>query len=145
MQKTPVEFSAEASSSSEVDKSWIIQSSQFETKCDIPVEFGGQSNGFSPEDLFLQAAINCFIGTFKVMTNLSRAKFEKVLVKGKLIVDKNNDGKTVMKAVHLEIQVVAAENSQRIKSLVQKAIKEGFILNSLTSELSYSLNVNDEH
>lgn len=141
MQKLPLEFKSEAKADHLLERAWTVTSGSNETLCAIPQEFGGQGGGFSPEDLFLQAAINCFVGTFKVIAKLSKVSFEQVEVKGKLSVDKNAENKTVMKSVHLDIYISGVERPDRIESVVAKTIKDGFILNSIKSELTYSLKV----
>lgn len=139
MTKIPVEFISSAVASNDVSKSWDIQSGVYQAQCAIPPEFGGKGEGFSPEDLFLQAAINCFVGTFKVVAQMSRVSFAEVQVSGRLSVDKNDEGKVVMKTVHLDIKVKGADRPDRVETLVAKTLRDGFILNSIKSDLSHSL------
>ncbi len=139
MRAMPLEFRSQAKANPSFEESWIIQSGPQTAYCDIPIEFGGRGDGFSPEDLFLQAAINCFVGTFKAIAKASRVNYGELQVNGKLIVDKNIEGKIVMKTVYLDIEVYNAERMDRVESIVTKALKDGFILNSLKSEIQHSL------
>lgn len=139
MQKLPIEFYSEAKANGAFEAPWQIVSGHSQAFCAIPSSFGGKGGGFSPEDLFLQAAMNCFIGTFKVVAVLSKVSYSEVQVSGKLLVDRNDQGKTVMKSIHLEICVLAADPASRLAAIVAKTIRDGFILNSLKSDISYTL------
>ena len=139
MYSLPIEFRSEAEAGGEFSHPWTIVSGQSCSFSAVPAEFGGHGGGFSPEDLFLQAAINCFIGTFKVVAKMSKVSFSNVQVKGRLRVDKNSEGKTVMSAVHLDIEFQGVDRPDRVEAIVAKAIRDGFIINSIKSEISYSL------
>lgn len=141
MPNLPVQFNSEAITTNNFEQPWMIKSGPTEFLCAIPPEFGGHGGGFSPEDLFLQAAINCFMGTFKVMAKLSKISFEKIQVQGRLIVDKNEENKTVMKSIHLDTLFSGVDRPDRVETLVAKVIKDGFILNSIKSDLTYNLNI----
>lgn len=142
MHNLPLEFKALATANSNFNQTWTINSGANQAVCAIPPEFGGDGGGFSPEDLFLQAAINCFVGTFKVIAKLSKISFELVQVNGTLIVDKNEGGKVVMKKIHFEISLSGVDRPERIETVVSKTIKDGFILNSIKSEVTHSLEFN---
>lgn len=135
----PIEFKSLAEASGDFAAPWSIASIEANALCSIPREFDGAGGGFSPEDLFLHALINCFVGTFKVYTRASRIHFEKLSVGGKLTVDKNAEGRVAMTHCQLEIGVSGADRPDRIASLVAKAIKEGFILNSVKTKIDYQL------
>lgn len=135
----PLEFKSEARATSSVSSPWTIQSPEQTASCAIPTEFGGAGGGFSPEDLFLQSAINCFVGTFKVIAQKSRLTYSEIHVTGKLIVDTNPEGQIVMKSVHLEIMVSGADRPDRLPTLVNKVARDGFILNSIRSNITFSL------
>lgn len=141
MPNLPVHFNSEAIANKNFEEPWVIKSSSTESQCAIPPEFGGHGGGFSPEDLFLQAAINCFLGTFKVMARLSKISFDQIQVQGNLSVDKNEENKTVMKSVHLNISFSGVDRPDRVETLVAKVIKDGFILNSIKSDITYNLNI----
>ena len=141
MANLPIEFKSDAKTDNKFDQCWEVTSGNFKAVCAIPTEFGGAGGGFSPEDLFLQSAINCFVGTFKVMAKLSKLYFGELEVKGNLVVDKNSVGKIVMKSIHLEITISQVDRFERAENIALKALKEGYILNSLKSEITHSLNI----
>lgn len=141
MHSLPINFSSEAFSTGEFESPWSIKSGPVQAACAIPSEFGGYSGGFSPEDLFLQAVINCFVGTFKVYAKASRINFTDLHVKGKLTVDQGETKKVFMKTVVLDITIGGAERPDRIETIVAKTMREGFILNSVKSEIRHNLQV----
>lgn len=140
MKSLPLHFSSEAKANHNFDQPWQITSGEMAAKCAIPPEFGGKGGGFSPEDLFLQAAINCFVGTFKVVAQLSKLIYSEVHVMGQLCVDKNDLGQAVMKTIHLEISVTGVQRPDRLENIVAKTIRDGFILNSMKTVVTYKLN-----
>ncbi len=139
MPKLPLEFKSVAKANGYFEQPWLIQSGPQHSTCAIPPEFGGSGGGFSPEDLFLQAAINCFVGTFKVVANLSKVSFSELSVSGRLIVDKNEVGKIVMKSIHLDILLSGVDRPDRVETIIKKSIQDGFILNSLRSHITHSI------
>jgi organic hydroperoxide reductase OsmC/OhrA len=139
MPSLPLDFFSEAKATKNFEEAWPISSGPMKSVCAIPPEFGGAGGGFSPEDLFLQAAINCFMGTFKVVAKLSKISFSEVHVKGKLQVGKNEDNKVAMKSIELEIHIADADRPDRMDAIVAKSIRDGFILNSVKSQVTYSL------
>ena len=142
MNKLPINFSSEALASGDFEQAWLIQSGPVQSLCSIPSEFGGSGGGFSPEDLFLQAIMNCFLGTFKVYAKASRVTFSNIKVKGQLTVDQDESKKVSMKSVFLNIEFDGADRPERIETLVTKTMRDGFILNSVKSDIRYELVVN---
>jgi organic hydroperoxide reductase OsmC/OhrA len=135
------DFFSEAEAHQQFDQPWTVKSGPMQALCSIPNEFNGAGGGFSPEDFYLQALINCFVGTFKVYAKASKVVFQDVSVKGSLNVGPNAEGKVVMKKVTLNIQVNGCERPDRIQTLVAKVIRDGYVLNSVKSEIEYSLEV----
>ena len=141
MDKLPLNFSSEATANGNFEHSWDIKSGALEAPCAIPSEFGGFGGGFAPEDLFLQALMNCFIGTFKVYAQASRINFSNVSVKGKVTVDKDATGKIFMKTVMLHIKIDGSDRPDRIQTIVAKSLRDGFILNSVKTEIFHTLKI----
>jgi len=141
MIKYPLSFFARAEASQGIQSSWNTESQTIVSPCAIPPEFEGLGGGLSPEDLFAQALTNCFIATFKVYAEKSKISFEKVSISSELIVDTNEDKKTVMKKCVLNVNLTGCSNIERCKSLAERAFQSGFILNSVKTELSLNLKV----
>jgi organic hydroperoxide reductase OsmC/OhrA len=137
----PLLFSASAKASSGTQESWQITSQTRETACAIPPEFGGAGDGFSPEDLFAQALTNCFVATFKVYAENSRIDFKSVDVNSELVVDFGEAKLPIMKQITLNVKVAGASRPERIRTLAEKVITSGFILNSVKTEVRLNLEV----
>jgi organic hydroperoxide reductase OsmC/OhrA len=108
------------------------------------VEFEGAGGGLSPEDLFAQALTNCFVATFKVYAHHSRLNFKEVRVKSDLIVDLDDNKKPVMKKLVLRAVIVGADNPQKAQTLAERAMKQGFILNSVKTEIDFEIKTEDD-
>lgn len=139
MHNLPLQFSSEANANQEFGDAWSIRSGPMQATCAIPAEFGGVGDGFSPEDFFLQALINCFVGTFKVYAKASRLTFSNLNVKGQLTVDKNESMKICMKKAFLQIEIHGVNQPSRIETIVAKTLRDGFILNSVKTEIEHKL------
>lgn len=135
----PMSFHAHAQSSSGIQSQWKIQSQNIDVFCAIPPEFEGPGGALSPEDLFAQALTNCFISTFKVYAEKSKVEFSEIAVKTELVVDFNENKKPVMKKCILNVNISGCKSPERVKTLAQKAMSSGFILNSVTTEMDMVL------
>jgi len=143
MVNLPIEFRSEIEASGVFDEAWKIRSAEQSSACSIPVEFGGHGGGFSPEDLFLHALINCFVGTFKVYAKGSRLQFSRIVVKGTLTVDQDDSRAVVMKRAFIEIDLFGVDRPDRVSLLINKVLREGFILNSVKTEIQHTLNLHE--
>lgn len=132
----PIKFEGSALAPQGIATTWSTGASDFTFNCSVPKEFEGPGSECSPEDFFLMAAMNCFVATFKVYAHYSKFSFESLNVSAELIVDKNAEGKPCMKSVVLHALFKGAANHERAKSLVQKVMANGFILQSLKTEVS---------
>lgn len=137
----PIHFFAESKSEAGIQTHWNAESSGHDLKLCVPTEFEGPGGALSPEDLFAQALTQCFIATFKVYTEKSKAPFSSVDVKTELVVDLDDSKKPVMKKATLNVTILGATNPDRIKMLAQRAFQSGFILNSVKTELQLNLNI----
>ncbi len=143
MLKLPLEFMSSATASGISSEPWLIQSGSYSSSCVVPSEFGGPGGAFSPEDLFLQALINCFIGTFKVYAKASKLSFNQIGVLGFLTLDHNSAGAARMQKCELKINLFGVEKPDRVRALVDKVLRDGFILNSVTTEIHHQLIIHE--
>lgn len=141
MYKLPIFFNSEAQAAGDFEKLWTTNSDNRVSDHSIPTEFGGAGGGFSPEDFFLQSVINCFIGTFKVVSKGSRLSFSNLTLNGRLTVDKGTDGRVFMKTIDLHIKIFDADRPDRVETIVNKVFRDGFIINSVKSEIKYELEI----
>lgn len=135
----PIQFTSQATASKSFEEPWKLNSDKLHSICSIPKDFGGIGGELSPEDLYLQSVISCFIGTFKVLAKNSKLDFTSLDVTGRLYVDKNEYNKVIMKSIILKIALHNPDRTDRATSLVEKAIKTGFIINSVKTEILYDL------
>lgn len=139
-ENTGIFFSSSLSHSS-IEKSWSTKAGPFEARTDIPKMFGGQEEGFSPEDYFAFALQNCFIATFKVVAEKSRLPFETISVNVELKLGKDDSQTMIMKEAKLIIQLTGAENQERALRLLEKTSKNCMILNSVKTKLEFEFHV----
>lgn len=135
MLQLPARFSASVSSQSGTTGEWPIEAGPFRSTCAIPSAFGGTGGAFSPEDLFALALANCFVATLKVYAAASRVSFRDVTTNASLTVDRDSLGQPMMSHCLLEIRISGAERPDRIETLVHKALRSGFILNSVKTQI----------
>lgn len=108
----------------------------------IPPEFMGPGGGYSPEDLFAMSILNCIIATFKVYADKGGAPFSEVKGKAELTVDRLPDSQGIaMTHIDIYIDVLGASNEDKIKMLLDKAIKDCAVGNSIKSGKTFHINI----
>jgi organic hydroperoxide reductase OsmC/OhrA len=97
-----------------------------------PAEFGGPGDQWSPETLFVGAAVSCFILTFRAVAQASQFDWRELTCRGEGILDRV-DGTTRFKGLSLHAQLVVPPNvdHERGKRLLTKAEHGCLITNSL--------------
>jgi len=131
----PISFFGKTEATAGIKKSWLSQASGFEIGCAVPKEFEGAGGNFSPEDFFLMALQNCFVATFIVYSEYSKLTFDQIKVKAELVVDKDEHQKIMMKKLHLKIELQNVSDLKRAQLLINKTIENGFILQSVKTEI----------
>ncbi len=131
-------FHTESVSNSDIGQSWTSKAGKFQATTDIPVEFAGLGNGFSPEDYFALALSNCFIATFKVIASKSKLSFETVSVNLELILDLDENQRMIMKEAQLKVILKGAENQERALRILEKTTKSCMILNSVKTNIIFN-------
>lgn len=139
----PITFNSEASSREGINSSWSVKSEQLSLNCSIPPQFEGPGQAWSPEDLYAQALTNCFIATFKVYAEKSKLSYNDIHAKGELVVDFDTNKKIVMKLFLLQVEIAQPSQKEKAIFLAEKALKNGFILNSVKTEILFKLNILD--
>jgi organic hydroperoxide reductase OsmC/OhrA len=136
----PMVFPAFSEATFGIKTPWHTQSGPFRSQVAVPKEFEGDSLGLSPEDLFGQALVNCFIGTFKVYAEKSKLQFETVFASIDLFVDLDDSTKQpVMKSAVLNAKISGASSAEKAKNLAEKAFRAGFILNSVKTSIQLNI------
>jgi organic hydroperoxide reductase OsmC/OhrA len=117
-----------------------------ETICAIPPEFEGPGGGYSPEDFFGLAVLNCFVGTFKVMAERSRVEFDSLQAEGMLSVDRDAQGLPWMSKMDVRVRVSVARPKQvdRCRRLLEKTATSCLVARSLKTKVRFSVEVGSE-
>jgi organic hydroperoxide reductase OsmC/OhrA len=140
----PLAFSYQSESASGTRAAWITHAPEGRSAdCAIPPEFEGPGQGYSPEDFFGLALLNCFVATFKVIAEKSRVPFESLTVSGKLIVDRDEQGRPAMKSFALDARIVsgAGGDPARIRRVFDKTAESCIVANSVKTEVRFALEV----
>jgi organic hydroperoxide reductase OsmC/OhrA len=135
----PMAFETEVNAPQGTRAPWQAKSAQYDLRVSIPPEFAGPGGAFSPEDLYAQALTNCFLATFKVLAENSKVTFENISVKGRLLVDRDEQKKPCMHSCHFIVQIVSSSDEGKARRLVDKAMQSGFILNSVKTSISHEI------
>ena len=134
----PLLFAVESSLSAGMGSTWISSGSVAQSiTVAIPPEFEGPGGGFSPEDLYALALVNCFGATFKVIAEKSRLAFESLKLSGELTVDRDEAGKPWMKHFALRAELMGTPDADRARRLLEKTSESCMILNSVKTEKSF--------
>ncbi len=137
MVQYPLKFSVSAEGASGIDSTWMTQvpgsgpGELRELKGAIPPEFQGPGGGYSPEDFYALALLNCFMATFRVIAAKSQLVYQSIRLKGELVVDRDEKGAPWMKHFTLNAAVSGAVDPERAKRLLEKASQSCLILNSV--------------
>ena len=134
-------FEVTATSSSGMGTTWQSETPHLPSiSCAIPPEFMGPGGGFSPEDLFAMAVLNCVIATFKVYVEKAKASFAEVRGKASLKVDRLPDGLS-MTHIDLFLDITGASDVEKVKKLMDNAIRDCAVSRSIKSGKTFHVNV----
>jgi organic hydroperoxide reductase OsmC/OhrA len=138
----PLQFSYTSQAAPGIGVSWQTTSPENrESPCAVPPEFEGPGGGYSPEDFFALALLNCFVATFKVIAEKSRVEFQQVSAGGTLTVDRDERGRPSMKMfeIHARITPGASGDVERIKRVFAKTTESCIVANSVKTEVKFSI------
>lgn len=144
MVKFPMKFEVEATASSGIQSPWTAQTDKLPPiPSAIPPEFTGPGGGYSPEDLFALAVVNCILATFKVYAEKANLEFQSVTGKGILTVDKLA-GEAGFGMTHIEItlDIKNSKDPGKAKKIMESAIKDCAVSNSIKSGKTFHINSN---
>ncbi|MBU6153152.1 MAG: OsmC family protein [Bdellovibrionales bacterium] len=135
----PLSFKVSSSATQGIQASWSTRADAMPEPVlmAIPPEFEGPGGGFSPEDIYAFALMNCFIATFKVIAEKSKLEYKTLHTEATLTVDRNESGVPWMKALHLKVELGGAQDQDRTKRLLEKTSQSCMILNSVKTEKTF--------
>ncbi len=139
----PLKFQVRSSLSSGIASPWTTSVPSFPDglAIAIPTEFEGPGGGYSPEDLYALAMLNCFGATFKVIAERSRLTYDSLALDGVLTVDRDAVGAPWMKHFVLSAVLVGPSDPDRSKRILEKTSLSCIVLNSVKTEKEFRFDV----
>lgn len=136
-------FSARVSSPSGIETSWTTATADDRSlECSIPKEFAGPNTGFSPEDFYLLALMNCYVATLKVIAVNSKMSFSTIDGTAKLTLDRDQNTPTPwMTAVNIKFVVTGVENEERFRRMMDRVSKQCMIVNSVKTTVRFEFEI----
>lgn len=143
MVKFPIKFEVAASSSPGIGSRWEGSAGRLSPIVSaIPPEFMGPGDGYSPEDLFALALLNCLIATFKVYAEKSGLAFEEIKGRVSLTVDKiPGESGFAMTEADVSFDIRGVSDKARAKKMLDQAIKDCAISNSIKTGKTFHINI----
>lgn len=139
----PLHFTVEAEGKSGIAALWTARSAHLPPiSCGIPPEFGGTGQGYSPEDLFALSILNCLIATFKVYCEKSNLSFSEIKGKAVVSMSKHPSEKSFwLSDIDFTLEVRGASNIEKVKALLDRAVQDCAVSNSIKSAKTFHLHV----
>lgn len=136
MVEYPVNFDAEAESSSE-EKGWKVSTAEgLEREMATPEEFGGDNENPSPESLFTASLTSCILATFKVTAQRKDLEYGRVKVDGTAKLERGEkEGRPFMKEAELEITVTEVSDDELAEEVAEITDRNCFIKNSIQTDV----------
>ena len=143
MVKFPLYFEVEADAGPGIGKTWTAKAHDFPPiENAIPPEFGGPGKAYSPEDLFGLSVLSCIIATFKVYAEHANIQFESLKAKASVSMGKDPaENYVAINTIDITIDIKGANDKDKTRATLEKAIKECSISNSIKSGKTFHLNV----
>jgi len=107
-----------------------------------PPQFGGPGDQWSPETLFVAAAADCLILTFRAVATASKFSWVDIDCRGEGVLDRV-DGVTRFTGLDLAVRLTVppGTDADRARRLVEKAEKACLVTNSMRLEPSLAVEV----
>lgn len=143
MIKFPMKFEVQAKASPGTSNQWTSHADMLPPiPTAIPPEFMGPGGGYSPEDLFALAVLNCIIATFKVYSEKTKLVFKTIHGTANLTVDKL-PADTGFGMTHLDIHlhVDGAEDHEKTKKTLENSIRDCAVGNSIKTGKTFHLQI----
>lgn len=143
MVKFPLKFEVQANASSGISSPWSCQTDKLPPiLSSIPPEFMGPGGGYSPEDLFALALLNCLIATFKVYAEKSQVQFQALQGKVLLTVDKlPSEPGFAMTQAEIFLTIQGASDKEKTRKLLENAIRDCAVSNSIKTGKTFHIDI----
>ncbi|HRW58169.1 MAG TPA: OsmC family protein [Chlamydiales bacterium] len=137
----PLKYELQAKATPGVDQKWEAYKNGTQSiEVSIPPDFKGSGEGYSPEDLFGLAILNCVIGMFKILAEKEKASFEAI--EGKIVITLDKDETQNFFSVteaNLEFKIKNSEDFEKAKQVLEKAILSCPIGRSVKCAKTYNI------
>lgn len=128
---------------SKIDSSWSATApGQPPLNCDIPPQFGGSGDGFSPEDFFGMAVMSCFMASFKVFAEKGGLTFSELQGKAEITVDRNEKKTVSITQVDLHFILTGPNETEKANALLNETKNNCIVANSINSKTNFSFTIN---
>lgn len=143
MVKFPMNFPVSASASQGTGSVWTAQANHLPPiPSAIPPEFSGPGGGYSPEDLFAIALLNCLIAIYKVYCEASKVTFSEIRGRVNLTVDKVPGQPSFgMTQAEVFFDVTGASDVEKARKLMDRAIQDCAVSNSIKTHKTFHINI----
>lgn len=142
MIKFPIKFEVQANAPSGANTQWTVQTDELPPiPSAIPPEFMGPGGGYSPEELFAAALLNCLIATFKIYCDKSKVAFQEI--KGKIILtmDKVQPGGLAITNADIFFDITGSSDAEKTRKLLDGSIRDCVISNSVKTGKTFHINI----
>jgi organic hydroperoxide reductase OsmC/OhrA len=110
--------------------------------CSIPTEFGGPGGGYTPEDFFALALLNCQIALFKICCEKRKLSYGGLEAKAITSLDMDRtSGQFFISEIEIFFDIKDASNPEAVKAAMESALKGCPIGNSIKTGKTYHVKV----
>ncbi len=127
----PLTFFAKASANPGIKNKWNASFGEVNVEMAVPPCFEGDGGGFSPEDIYILAMLNCFIATFKVFAEKSNLSFDMILGDAILTIDLDEKKLPKISKIIVNITLYGPDHVDRAQRILKKTSENSMILNSV--------------
>jgi peroxiredoxin-like protein len=109
---------------------------------DVPAEFGGPGDQWSPESLLMAAVADCFVLTFRAIAQASKLQWNQVCCEATGTLDRV-DRKPQFTTIQLQITLHTADDvsEEKAQRVLEKAEQGCLITNSLNASVSITTDI----
>ncbi len=142
MIKYPLKFKASAKATPGPSNTWTAQAEDnAPITCAIPPEFMGPGGGYSPEDLYGIALLNCVLATFKVFAEKSQIAFTEADGTADITIDRGEGGMPWISHIALHVTLTGASDPAKAETVLHESKKACIVCNSMKTEVSFTTTV----
>ncbi len=144
MPEFPLTFEVNAQANPGVNTNWTANEKELSPiNCSIPPIFHGPGGGYSPEGLLGMSVLSCIIALYKIHCEKNNISFSNLSAKATLTMNHATSGNTVaITEIDFSIQITGASDNTKAKEILEKAIHNCPIGNSLKCGKTFNIEVN---